>query len=512
MDKKGTPPHKKLVRAEKSKAEWKAKALERREEAERLKSAEKRKTARIEELLEQKEQLSRELSERNKTIDSLQEELKKKAPLDLGERPRGHRFHSGVICMALKLYSAAVMGCRKVASALKVMLSRFEISAPHHTTVRQWVHRYGCYQLDQPVEKADDWLVIADATLDVGTVKCLAVIGVRMEELRNREDMVLSHNDVTLLGLYPTESLTGEHFETALSEIEKKVGTIDALVIDEGGDMKKGARLYQEKRPTMKVLHDIKHKMALVMKRHLEDDAMWSSYVADLAQTRSLVYQTELAVLKPPCQRSKARYMDIGEFIEWPARIREAKNNGCLDSIPDERYQKYIGWIENYVEPLQTWSFMVATVKMICHEVRTYGLSKGLHENLTEFFLGSPLEERLELFVGECLEKVIEEVAKLEPDETLVCSTEVLESIFGKHKQVNTGKQGMTGSVLGMGAFIGSEYSDETVKEAMECASVKTAVDWIKQKVGDTMGSLRRRLMPPKGTKFDKINQELSST
>ena len=61
-----------------------------------------------------------------------------------------------------------------------------------------------------------------------------------------KESMILSHDDVTLLGLYPVKGMTGEHFQSVLMEIKERVGTIATLVIDEGADLKKGARLYQE--------------------------------------------------------------------------------------------------------------------------------------------------------------------------------------------------------------------------------------------------------------------------
>jgi|TARA_B100000959_G_C14933403_1_gene604656 hypothetical protein len=406
--------------------------------------------------------------------------------------------------MALQLYSGAVMGCRKIATSLQIFLSYFRLSSPHHTTVRQWIHRNGCHQVQKPVEKSVDWIVIADETVDVGAVKCLAVIGIRFGSLQYREDWVLSHGDVTLLGLYPNEKITGEYVSVIFSEIKEKVGEIDTFVIDEGSDLKKGARLYKESHPKVKVIHDIKHKMALVMKRHLEADSHWSSYASALAQTRKLLYQTDLAALKPPTQRAKARYMDIEDLIEWPLRILEAKRYGYLDVIPQERYQKYFDWIENYTPSLKRWSLMVGVVKVICHKVRTHGLSEGMYEHLLNYFLETSLDSSIDRFIGECLEKVVEEADKLKPGETMICSTEVLESIFGKHKQINVGKQGITGNILGLGSFVGNKQNEDSVKEAMENCPVKSACHWIKQKVGETTNMIRRKLLPTKGTKFDK--------
>ena len=414
---------------------------------------------------------------------------------------------SGVVRMALDLYAHAVMGCRKIARVLEIILSRIGLHSPHHTTVRQWVHRNGCHQLEQPVEKADDWVVLADITIGIGNIKCLAMVGVRMETIESQKDMILSHNDVELLGVYPTMKATGEHFEKALTEVHNKIGGIRAVVIDEGPDVKKGVHLYQENHPEAKIIHDIKHKLSLVMKHNLENDPKWASYTTAITQTRRLLYQTDLTALKPPAKRSKARYMNIAPSIEWPARILNAKRSGDLDSIPEERYQKFFGWIEEYAKPLETWSSMVGVVEMICHETRTHGLSEAVYENLMIFFLEAPLNEQSRDIAAKSMEKVLEEVNKLDDEQTLICSTEVLESLFGKYKEVTGGMQGVTGNVLGIGVFVGNERTDESVKNVMEGCSVKRAVKWVKEKVGDTIARVRRRLLPYKRTKFDKVEE-----
>ena len=416
--------------------------------------------------------------------------------------------------MAMDLYAHALIGCRKIARVLGIVLGRVGLSPPHHTTINQWIARSGCHQLKQPVEKADDWVALADVTVDIGVVKCLTVVGVRMSVLENQDHMTLSHSDVELLGIYPTNEATGEHFEKALTDVHDKIGGIKVLVIDEGSDVKKGARLHREKHPEVKVLHDIKHKMALVMKRHLEADPKWSEYTAALSQTRSLVYQTELAALKPPAQRTKARYMDISPLIDWPRRLLDAKRSGTLASIPEERYQQYFGWVEEYTEVLEVWSLMVDVVDMICHETRTNGLSEGVYEYMMVFLLEAPLGNRMQTFAAEALEKVLEEVRKVGDEEALVCSTEVLESIFGKYKEINKWRQGITGNVLGINSFVGSKRTDESIKHAMENCSVKEAYDWVKKKVGDTIGRLRRKFLPHKKpinrTKVDESSEGVS--
>jgi len=77
MNTKGTPAYKRVARAEASRDEWKMKAIERREEAEKWKTETKRKTERIEELLSQKDQLEHELTLALKNIKDLKPPQKK---------------------------------------------------------------------------------------------------------------------------------------------------------------------------------------------------------------------------------------------------------------------------------------------------------------------------------------------------------------------------------------------------------------------------------------------------
>jgi hypothetical protein len=44
------------------------------------------------------------------------------------------------------------------------------------TTVRCWLMRLGLWALRRPLERADDWAYLIDHTVQIGTVKCFAVV------------------------------------------------------------------------------------------------------------------------------------------------------------------------------------------------------------------------------------------------------------------------------------------------------------------------------------------------
>lgn len=402
------------------------------------------------------------------------------------------------------------MGCRKIVRVLEVFARQLTIQIPHQTTVRQWVMRNGCYSLQSPLEQSNDWIAIGDITISLGKMKCLAILGVRMSSLEKKDDMTLSHTDVIVLGLHPTEKSDSDFVKKALEKAADRVGgSLKAAIFDRGSDVKKGARLFQEQHPGIKILHDISHKLSNIVERTLKDDPLWIKYTQQLNMTRRRVLQTEFAALMPAKQREKARFMDIGFLVNWPERILKCKIEGDLCDIPEERYEEYFGWINGFIHELNQWGFMVGTVELIKDLIRINGLSEGVYLYLKTFFEEAPIDgERLKAFVTDGLNAVWEEVEKLDEDQTIICSIEVIESVFGKYKAINEGIHGVTGNVLGICTFVGPEHSEHEIKEIMEKCSVKNSFGWIKENVGTSLAGLRKQYFPGyKRTKFDNIQE-----
>src|SRR5207302_7128318 len=138
----------------------------------------------------------------------------------------------------------------------------------------------------------------------------------------------------------------------------------------------------------------------------------------------------------------------------WPDRIKTSKENGFLKNIPEERYQDYLGWIDKFTLLLDQWGTMVGIVKLIKETVRKYGYSMGVYEYLKMIFDEAAIEKGyVQGFILKCLNTLFEEVKKLDKGQTLIGSTEVIESIFGKYKAINEGLHGITGNILGICTF-----------------------------------------------------------
>ncbi len=410
--------------------------------------------------------------------------------------------------VAIDCYGFALIGCRKLEKVLQVFLKGTTQKAPHHTTIRNWIWRNGYAILNSPKETADDWIAIGDLTVSLGKMKLLAIIGVRAAAIKNKPDLTLSHKDVQVLELAPCERSNGEFVNKTFSDAMKRIDNpFRAIIIDRGTDIKKGATLFQESHPETKIIHDISHKLSNVLEKILKDDPTWIAYNKELTLTRHRVQQSEFAALMPPVQRRDARFMDISDIVFWPDRILKAKDNGNLKDISANRFEEYLGWMRKYKESLIEWETIVQAGEMIKEITRECWLSKEIYAYIKTAFEEFQIKgSKIKLFIDDSLKAVLEEVEKLGDDEIMLCSTEVLESIFGKYKAINAGsEQGISGNVLAICSFVSSEKTEEQILINMEQCSTKTMNTWVVKKVGDTLGKLRKKFFKKSRTKFDKI-------
>jgi len=374
--------------------------------------------------------------------------------------------------------------------------------------------RNGYSKLHEEISKDGTWVILGDVSVDIGKVKGLVTVGVNLDKLEERDEYKLSLEDLHIIGIHPTENSTGEFANKAFDEARQKVGgtlSLAAFVIDQGSDVTKGGKLLQETNKNVKFIHDLSHKLALVLEKELVEDPMWEEYTQRLTKTGQLIHQTELAALKPPKLRSKARFMNVARYVAWQDKILQNKQAGNLDKIPEDRYEQYFGWLYKFGPSLDIWIPKIGLVERIKDVTRTYGLSEDSYNYLLEEIAQMPLENCLESFIETVFNTVYEEVEKLDDGQTLPAFTEVLESLFGSYKyHTSQGGHGITGNILTLGTLVGKPQTTEEIQRVMEETSVRQMLGWVTEKVGETVGTLRRKFFKNVGTEFDSQLQMAS--
>jgi hypothetical protein len=121
------------------------------------------------------------------------------------------------------------------------MLSFFELRQPVPSwySGRLWLLRLGYYKLHREQEHANDWIWIVDHSVQLGSEKCLVILGIRQSKLPLAE-LYLDHEDVEPIALLPVTHSNGEIVYQQLSQTVEKTGVPRQIVGDHGTDIKSG--------------------------------------------------------------------------------------------------------------------------------------------------------------------------------------------------------------------------------------------------------------------------------
>ncbi len=524
-------PQRKLVKFfEESRNQWKKKCLDAKKKVKRLSNrirfledSKKNLKDRVREL---KAEISRMRSDSRKKEKDF-EELKKKTeaedekadisgyPEEFGIVPFRHTYSAGQILLSVLSVLSGATGFRGAETVTEIFVSllRLPFSCPSWSSVRLWMLRLGYYKLTRPKEEANDWVWIVDHTIQIGAEKCLVILGIRLSNLPCPE-RCLNHEDLEPIDIVPVRKSDGKIVWEQLENAAEKTGVPRAILGDRGSDLRAGIEKFCRNHSETDYLYDIKHKTAAVLKHELENDEAWREFARSAAQTKLKLQQTALAALSPPAQRSKSRYMNADILVRWGRNILNFFDRDDYKEICDEfgwdrdQIDEKLGWADNFRDQTEKWEKIVNIVKITESFVRKNGLYNNCCPELEERLPVCTETEPAERVRKELVGFIAEEEAKVRPDERLPVSSEALESVFGKFKQIekDQAKSGFTGLLLSIAAMV-SSTTGEVVRQAMETVPVKTVLEWYEENIGQSVQSKRKKAFAPGGKTEQKWDQ-----
>lgn len=405
---------------------------------------------------------------------------------------KAHSYSATQIHLLLQLILDASVSLRGSEQVMKIFNDALDhpfASIPCWTSVRSWLLRVGHYKFTRPKQIAEDWCWIIDHTVQLGKTKCLLILGIRLSDLPPHGES-LQHKDLEPLDLFPVEHSTGAVVWQQLEKTTEKTGVPRTIVSDFGSDLKAGIGHYCQAHEHCISIYDIKHKTACLLKAIMEKDTAWLEFMKQAAQTKNQLQQTALSYLKAPNQRSKARYMNMESLLKWGKETLQVLYDH--DDFTDAEKDKLskLEWLYDYQDNINHWHELLQVTQLAEQSVRKEGITRQSHQALLESYQTSLPEITHESTVklkNTLLEFVKHQGENCELGERLLGSSEIIESIFGKHKflEGNYAKEGFTTLILGFGAIIG-KMSVDTIQKALTCSSVKKVKAWCKSNLGFT--------------------------
>lgn len=368
-------------------------------------------------------------------------------------------------------------------------------TVPDHTSLRIWAQRLGIATMQEPLEKADDWIWIVDHSNQIGQEKILVILAIRASKLPPK-GAAIKHEDVHPLIVKPGTSWKREDVAKAYQELEVIHGCPRAILCDGAVELRESADVLKAGRADLIVLQDFKHKAANILESEVGKSERFKEFLSFIGTTRSSIQQTEMAHLTPPPLKTKARFMNLSPLMNWTEMILtlfehpEAKARECLTS---DRLETKLGWIKQFRTELQDWQECQEVINRGLFFINTQGIFPGAADELHQESYQTLQHPTSRKIAERLTEFVRESEKKLKPGERLSLSTEILESAFGLFKQLEGqhSKGGFTGLIAALPALL-VKVTPHKIQQAFATVSSADARNWVKQKLGSTVASKRR--------------------
>lgn len=412
----------------------------------------------------------------------------------------------GTICLFIRLVliGVSLRGAERVMTLIDQVFG-LGMDIPAWTTGRLWLMRLGHAMLTMPLQRADDWAWLIDHSVQIGQEKCLVILGVRLSDLPI-PGQSLRYQDMRLIALVPRTSWTRQEVGDALETASQRTGVPRVIVNDHGVDVFGGTQIFQESHPDTVEIYDIKHKAACLLKGRLEKNPRWQEFQGQVGQTRCAVQQTELGFLTPPTPKPKARFMNLQPQLAWAEGVLEilrSPSAELLEWTSVERLQLKLGWMKEFANDIAEWSHWQAVVDLAVTHVNTQGITR---ENAKELCRRMPRRNDVHPSTADLAKElktfVMKEAMKTRPDERFPGSTEVLESCFGKMKELEKqqSRGGFTSLLLSFGALL-ADTTTEFIEAAMKHTGTAQVYKWCKENIGTTLFGKRKAAFMPSATK-----------
>lgn len=343
---------------------------------------------------------------------------------------------------------------------------------PSRSIIQLWLSKFGLHKLLQPKELANDWAIILDHTIQIGKLKILIILGLRLSHLPFNRSLALA--DVQPLVLLPMQNSTGQKIHEVLSGLKTELGTIRQVLADEGSDIKLGVNLYRENDTYCDYINDIVHKLAHFLQEELKNDKVWEELSKRASESRIKLLQTEYAYLIPPQRRDKARYLNLEEHIKWAYHILMGLQSDQLSIQDIESLFRHFAWVYGLRDGIIDLHLLWQVTSITRDWIRNFGIQKDTAVILSTKLQALGLNFRSQQFVDKIIQFVSEQSLKAKPYERLVGTSEIIESLIGlvKYHSSTQSRSGFTGSILSVAALTG-KIDEQGVFNAL--TNVRTA-------------------------------------
>lgn len=375
-------------------------------------------------------------------------------------------------------------GISKVFEVMEKHLSIFGLIPSHSSTIL-WTQKLGLYRINNCMIKAKDWILIVDESIQIGKEKLLVILGVRESEIS--WNGALKYTDMSPLLIKSKESWSGDEICKEMKNLKEKIGEVIYAVCDNAGNLNNALL-----KTGIPQIADISHTIALILKKLYEANSVFQEYLKKVSEVKNKLQQSSLSHLAPPGRRSKSQYMNLYGIILWGRRILRYL---ALEHDVGEKklLEENLGFIKDYESLIVEIYEIGQAVKNLQKEVKTKGLNRKTIKTCKGFLKplksknGRELRTEMNAYFQTCF-------SVLDEEHNLVCTSDIIESMFGKYKNFSSDNKmaGITSLALCIASITVSNVWD-ILKKALESVKTSDIAQWAKENIGQSVFSKRKK-------------------
>ena len=384
---------------------------------------------------------------------------------------------------------------------------------PSPQTVINWVIRYSLSKIwnykGNPSISFDGskfingsiWLI--DTSIALGAGKILTILELKIDHYKNNK-RAPSLENINCVAISVAKSWTGESIADFLQQVILITGKPAAYLKDGGLDLKKGARLLNERGFSSLSIDDISHVIANLLKNEYTKHPSYDGFISACGQASKKFKQTILAFFVPPKVSTKARFMNIHRIVRWAEMVLQHSPQGRVpkDSVVS-KFRVYLGKLPKYKQFIKR--FLRDTLPLLESQkiLKTYGLNFKTYTECKKLLKNIPQSSQVRIGFIIWMEKqlMVAESLCMGNIGMPICSDNI-ESLFGLGKTHGTGEiKDANRIALRLPAFCGS-LNRESAQMVMD-VTVKE-----QQEVENKLLSLtrqRRKILPNPGTLTNSV-------
>ena len=466
---------------------WREKAKERRIKIWAL-------TKRLQEVIEGRENYKAKYKALKIENECLKKELRQSSKVSNASKTKvkHHSYSAEEISFFLNLRTiggCSFRGCLRVLKVLNLILE-LNIGRPSPSTIRLWEIKMGYQKIQQQCKDVtSDWVLILDESVHVGSQKILLLIGVNLGNYIFSAPLIMQ--DVEVLGIWINSSWKAEEIKPVIDSVLKRNYKFRYCCCDNGNNLRKVLRM-------SKMIHieDCGHCLGNLLEKKYKKDLKYQEFNAQKTRFIKQNLLSKYALFLPPKQRRKGRFLNLWPTCKWAMKVFQLAQSWQQKRVKSNDFEK-IKWILDFEELIKNLHKEQALINGINKILKTEGLSEESKNKCEELIKESEVNPYIKGEIGDYLERNLN---KLPQAQTVICSSDIIESIFGKlkNKLAENSSSGLTEGSLAMANY-GQKITEQAAKNGMEEVKIVEINEWRKNNLPISLQRQKRDIFKNTG-------------